>query len=256
MAVLDGTQLGITLDGIPIRRVVLDSGANEPMIHRSVQAQRKAALQADGKSIIGISGQPSLMPRTQEELTIRLHTGDHNKEASGIARWVVMDGKDLPELLLDTELMAMMGLRLDPVTWSVTYSSKPYLPDSPEIVIQLARPTRGELAALAELAGEEVWPAGWMDAEPAEGEAAEEQMNLLGGSNYCFTAVAAAQQIPNFQSEVGGGRHSSRQERRGRNFFFSAQRTAAYLPRDSHRRIRSPFTGLGGRPSSFQQPIP
>ena len=30
-------------------------------------------------------------------------------------------------------------------------------------------------------------------------------MNLLGGSNYCFTAVAAAQQIPNFQSEVGGG---------------------------------------------------
>ena len=140
-------QTGITLDGIPVRRVVLDSGANEPMIHTSVQAQRKAALRPDGKTIIGISGQPVVMPRTEEQLTVRLYTGDAEKESAGAAQWVVMDGEDLPELLLDNELMALMGLRIDPAAWTVTYSSRPYLLDSPDVVIPLARPRNRELAA-------------------------------------------------------------------------------------------------------------
>ena len=55
MAVIDGRKAGVTVAGVPVRIVVLDAGANEPMIHETVRAKLDLPLQQEGKSIIPIT---------------------------------------------------------------------------------------------------------------------------------------------------------------------------------------------------------
>lgn len=150
VVVLDGLPSRITLSGVPVKRVVLDSGANEAMVHSSIkQKLGDVVMQTDGKAITGISGQPTVMPRTQDELTVRLYTGDATKESFASSQFVVMSGDDLLDLLLDNETMALMGIRLDPVTWQATYVSQPYVADPPMYVLPLARPRHLNVTALA-----------------------------------------------------------------------------------------------------------
>ena len=60
VAVVDGAKAGIAVNGVPVKRVVLDTGANEAMIHVNVKAKLgDVAMKANGKSSALVARRPS-----------------------------------------------------------------------------------------------------------------------------------------------------------------------------------------------------
>ena len=82
----------------------------------------------------------TVMPRTAEALTVAIYTDDPPKEVHASSQFVVMEGESLPDLLLDSETMALMGIWVNPVTWEASYLSHPYRGDSHIVVLHVARP--------------------------------------------------------------------------------------------------------------------
>lgn len=264
IALVDGRKAGVTLKGCPVRHIVLDAGANEPMVHERVIAQLKTPIVADGKIILAVTGETTVMPRTENELTVSFHTGQPDSEARAADRFVVMKGDNLPDLLLDNETMAQLGLRIDPVKWVATYVSRPYEEGAPTVTIPLSRPSKALLSAVSQLSAP--MPVSFVDDDDdVEGDENEQEICSLLGSNSCFTAVSQGSGLPrtvphvaNSRYEVGGG------EGHGRSspyfFCFNKGETAHGLGRQerqsswrSHRRI---FTGLGGGVRCLPVPIP
>ena len=205
VAVIDGRKAGVTVAGVPVRTVVLDAGANEPMIHETVRAKLDLPLQQEGKSIIPITGKATVMPRTQSTVEIKFYSGDAERESLAAGQCVVMTGSHLPDLLLDNETMAQLGLTIDPVAWTATYPSKPYLPLSAPVVIPLARPSRKRMATLAQMNGPE-WPACCVDQEDSEDdEDGEGGVCDLCSPGLCFM-VSTSPEGANLGSQVGGGK--------------------------------------------------
>ena len=55
---------------------------------------------------------------------------------------VVMKGDTLPDVLLDNEMIAQLGIRIDPQKWTASFETKPYdLANSEVVEFPLFRPT-------------------------------------------------------------------------------------------------------------------
>ena len=198
---LDGATANITVNGQPVKQVVLDLGGNEPMIHQRL-IQTWADVNPNGRRIVGITGAPHMMPRTVDALTVALFPDDSDKEALASDRMMVMQGDALPDLLLDCEMMAQLGIVVDPASWTATFQARPYQEPSKPVVLPLVRPTQAQLAALAEMQGGRTWPESWVTEEAPEGEIAIPPL-MADFQGLCFTA-AADQSSFSPADEVGG----------------------------------------------------
>ena len=63
---------------------------------------------------------------------------------------VVMTCDTLPDCLFDNEMMAQLGIVVDPTTWTASYPLRPYEVNSPRVDVPLVHPTHERLATLAE----------------------------------------------------------------------------------------------------------
>ena len=158
VAMLDGATANITVNGQAVKQVVLDLGANEPMTHQRLIQTLKVDVNPNGRRIVGITGAPHMMPRTVDPLTVALFPDDSDKEALASDRMMVMQGDALPDLLLDCEMMAQLGIIVDPASWTATFQGRPYQELSKPVVLPLVRPTQAQLAALAEVQAGRTWP--------------------------------------------------------------------------------------------------
>ena len=94
---MDGVKAGITVNGVPVKRFVLDTGANEAMVHAKVKVKLgDVSMKAHDKAITGISGTTTVMPRTAEALAIAIYTDDPAKEVHASSQFVVMEGESCP----------------------------------------------------------------------------------------------------------------------------------------------------------------
>ena len=209
VAILDGSKIPLTINGQRVLHVVLDGGANEPMLNRRLVDAQQLQTNAYGKNITGVNGKPTMMPRTISEMQVELYLGDAQREAIAKDQMMVMTGDTLPDALLDNEMMAHLGISVNPVTWVATYQPRPYDPTSEPVAFQLFQPTAQQMAALAELS-----------VHRHDSEAAQELDTVEG---FCFAAMGSAgrrthipvmevnsddEEIPNSapnSSQVGGG---------------------------------------------------
>ena len=104
VATVKGADLPVTVNGHRITgHIVLDIGANEPMIHQRLVDKLKYAVNPNGCQITGIHGASHMMPRTIEPLEVTLFPNDCDREAQASDTMMVMNGDRLPDLLLDNE---------------------------------------------------------------------------------------------------------------------------------------------------------
>ena len=140
----------VTVNGMPTHHVVLHLGANEPMIHdRLVQVGRISA-DPNGRMITNITRQPDMMPRTIDALEVAICPNDSAREAIAIDSMVVMFGDTLLDCLLDNEMMAQLGIVVDPTSWTSSYPSRPYELESPRVIVPLVQPPPSVLTTLAQ----------------------------------------------------------------------------------------------------------
>ena len=200
VAMLDGSAAGITLNGHPVKHLCLDLGANEPMANVSLISQLGVATDPNGRRITGITGKPHMMPRTTKEMVVTLFPDDPEKEAQASDHMVVMKGEALPDVLLDTEMMAQLGIVVDPCRWVATLPSKPYQPDSEPVVLPLSRPSAAQLTAISVLQGD-LWPQSCVEEDTATDEAATPFQGFQGFCCVALTVPANSHPV----SGVGGG---------------------------------------------------
>ena len=216
---LDGSVHNILFNGKPVGQIVLDAGSNEPMINKRLVQAQHLAVNPNGRRITGITGVPHMMPRTLDALTVTVFPEDSDKEATAMDSMIVMEGDSLPDLLLDNEMMAQIGIVIDTVNWTATYPSKPYQQDSELVSLPLFRPTDQQLSALAQMKG---WdPPAEEHLPPPSSPSVQSATSFQG---FCCMAVgqgtpkmgseqsdggAEIEHLPNFphtRSQVGGGR--------------------------------------------------
>ena len=162
VATVKGADLPVTVNGHRITgHIVLDIGANEPMIHQRLVDKLKYAVNPNGRRITGIHGASHMMPRTIEPLEVTLFPNDCDREAQASDTMMVMNGDSLPELLLDNEMLAQLDIVVNTVDMTASYRAKPYdESDTERIQITLMRPEEayGQLATGAS-GSTAVWPA-------------------------------------------------------------------------------------------------
>ncbi len=115
-----GSAINVTINGMTAPHVVLDLGANEPLIHKRTVKAGQIPVDPNGRRITGIAGQPHMMPRTIEALEVVICLDDSVREAVTVDSMVVMSGDTLPNCLLDNEMMAEVGIVVDPATWTAS----------------------------------------------------------------------------------------------------------------------------------------
>ena len=143
VATVLGTMVPITVNGHQILgQIVLDLGANEPMIHQRVVDKYKWAVNPNGRSITGIHGESHMMAKTIEALEVTLFPEDCEREAQGCDIMMVMHGDSLPDLLLDNEMMAQLGIMVDPATWTASFLGRPYADAEQRTELPLMQPDR------------------------------------------------------------------------------------------------------------------
>ena len=218
VAMLDGSVHNILFNGKPVGQIVLDAGANEPMINKRLVQAQHLAVNPNGRRITGITGVPHMMPRTLDALTVTVFPEDSDKEATAMDSMIVMEGDSLPDLLLDNEMMAQIGIVIDTVNWTATYPTKPYQQDSELVSLPLFRPTDQQLSALAQMKG---WdPPAEEHLPPLSSPSVQSPASFQG---FCCMAVGQGtpkmgseqsdgspeiEHLPNFphtRSQVGGG---------------------------------------------------
>ena len=115
-------DLPVTVNGHRITgHIVLDIGANEPMIHQRLVDKFKYAVNPNG-----IHGESLMMARTIEPLELTLFPDDCDREAQALDTMMVMSGDSLPDVLLDNEIMAQLAIVVDTVNMTASYRAKPY----------------------------------------------------------------------------------------------------------------------------------
>ena len=161
VAMVDGSEIPLTINGFPVRVMVLDSGADIDMLHQRVVDRMHVPVNPKGFPITGITGQAHVMPRTVDAVEIALHQGS---ECETVTRdhMIIMDGESLPDCLVGNETMARLGITVDQVTWTASYLCRPWDHDSPRVQVPLVCPTQDQCAALAALQPTE-WPLSWVD---------------------------------------------------------------------------------------------
>ena len=134
---------------------------------------------------------------------------DSVREAVVVDSMVVMSGDTLPDCLLDNEIMAQLGIVVDPATWTASYPSKPYERDSPRVVVPLVQPPPAVLAALAHRRHYEdsiTWAGADIDAAPAADAAVPYVMGFQGSTCFMVTRTDISTLPTNLDtSQVGGG---------------------------------------------------
>jgi hypothetical protein len=152
---------------------------------------------------------------------------------------VVMSGDTLPDCLLDNEMMAQLGIVVDPATWTASYPSRPYERDSPRVGVPLVQPPPAVLAALAQRRHDEdsvEWAGADIDAAPAAEAAVPYVMGFQGSTCFMVAQTDIGILPTNLHtSQVGGGR--KRAHARGQFFvttpmdqFFTFRRIMAPTP--------------------------
>ena len=138
VTLLDPSVARITVGGVPALNTLADTGSNRPMLHRRLLKQLTGVeVDPRGLAINNISGQSSWMSRTKDELTIAVGVGT-DQVVDYTQRWLIMEGENLPDVLLDTQTMAMLGgMTLHMAEWEVTYSTEPWDAEAPRRVIPL-----------------------------------------------------------------------------------------------------------------------
>ena len=139
----DGSAIRVTINGITACHVVLDLGASEPMIHERMVKAGQILVDPNGRRITGITSQPHMMPRTIETLEVVIRPNDSVREAVAVDSMGVMFGETLPDCLFDNEMMAQIGIVVDPATWTASYPSRSNKRDSPRIIVPLVHPSLG-----------------------------------------------------------------------------------------------------------------
>ena len=214
VAMVDGSAIPFTLNGQPVKQIVLDLGANEPMVHQRLVDQHQFAINPNGKRITGIHGGPLMMARTVDALAVLVYPGDVEREAHAADSMMVMQGETLPDVLLDTEMMSQLGITVDTVSWTASFLDKPYADHPQRVYIPLTRPTDEQMAALATLPVHTDWPMSF-EAEDADAAAAAHHTSSSGHFNglaSCLMAQSHAQieldveTNSRLDSGVGGGR--------------------------------------------------
>ena len=116
--------------------------------------------------------------------------------------FTVMDGPGLPDLLLDNELMAMLGGFVpDPCKWQATYQSMPWLGSSSPLHVVPFRPVSEAMAAaVSRLASQQLQPVSCVEDPDEEGN-----LPLQESGQVFMVQGIAAHQSANFGSKVGGG---------------------------------------------------
>ena len=156
------SMVPITVNGHQILgQVVLDLGANEPMIHQRVVDKHKWAVDPNGRSITGIHGESHMMAKTIEALEVTLFPEDCEREAQGCDRMMVMNGDSLPDLLLDNEMMAQLGILVDTVNWTASFLGRPYADAEQRTELPLMLPDRYAHIAAGASGSTADWPASY-----------------------------------------------------------------------------------------------
>ena len=162
VATVLGTLVPITVNGHQILgQIVLDLGANEPMIHQRVVDKYKWAVNPNGRSITGIHGESHMMAKTIEALEVTLFPEDCDREAQGCDIMMVMHGDSLPDLLLDNEMMAQLGIMVDPATWTASFLGRPYADAEQRTELPLMQPDRHAHIAAGASGSTADWPASY-----------------------------------------------------------------------------------------------
>ena len=177
VAHVDTAKVTVTVGGQTLKAVVADTGANKALLHaRVLQRMEKDVPLAGTIAITNVSGGRTEMPCTARALPVSLAVGP-GTAITASTRFVICDGEDLPDLLIDNELMALLGdLSIHPAQWVGTYSSQPWRPAAPRHEVPL-RPMTGQRLARAQAAQSagEVLPRSWVHDNPfAVLETAEE----------------------------------------------------------------------------------
>ena len=193
VAILDGRRYNLCLNGQPLGLVVLDHGANEPMIHQRLITSLGIPTSEQGRSITGINGVAAVMPKTIDNMEIRLFYGDAEREVSAIDRMTVMSGDSLPDALLDNEMLAMLGITVDGVSWTASFPVHPWDLDSDYITMELYRPQPRQHSALA---AETPARAAAMPVEAATGTIVDGSTTFQGFC--CMAAAAMPLPVPGF----------------------------------------------------------
>ena len=94
--------------------VVLDLGANDPMIHGRRVKAGQILVDPNGRRITGITNHPHMMPRTIEALEVVISPNDSVREAVAVDSMAVMQGDTLPACLLDNTMKAELGMGSTP----------------------------------------------------------------------------------------------------------------------------------------------
>ncbi len=123
---IDGLAIKVTMNGMTAGHVVLGLGANEPMIHERMVKAGQILMDPNGRRITDIIGQLHMMPRTSEALEVVICPNNSVREAVAVDSMVVMPCDTLPDGLLDNEMMAQLGIVVDPATWTASCPSRPY----------------------------------------------------------------------------------------------------------------------------------
>jgi hypothetical protein len=150
-----------------------------------------------------------MMPRTIEALEVVICPDDSDREAIAVDSMVVMSGDTLPDCLLDNEMMAQLGIVVDPATWTASYPSRPYERDSPRVGVPLVQPPPAVLAALAQRRHDEdsvEWAGADIDAAPAAEAAVPYVMGFQGSTCFMVAQTDIGILPTNLHtSQVGGG---------------------------------------------------
>ena len=86
------------------------------MIYERMVCAGQISVDPNGRRITGITGQSHMMPRTIEALEVVICPRGSAKEAIALDSMVVTTGDTLPDCLLDNEMMAQLGIVVDPTT--------------------------------------------------------------------------------------------------------------------------------------------
>ena len=260
VAMIDGSAIKVTINGMTASHVVLDLGANEPMIHERMVKAGQIPVDPNGRRITGITGQPHMMPRTIEALEVVICPDDSDREAIAVDSMVVMSGDTLPDCLLDNEMMAQLGIVVDPATWTASYPSRPYERDSPRVNVPLVQPPPAVLAALAQRRHDEdsvEWAGADIDAAPAAEAAVPYVMGFQGSTCFMVARTDIGILPTNLHtSQVGGG---GRKRAHARDQFFAKTCMDQFF---TFRRLMAPTPGrkwllrMGPRPFRIITPSP
>ena len=201
VALLDREAAKVTVNGLQLDSTVADTGASKPLLHRRIVDRLNLPLAGGGVHITNVSGSSTVMRSTQEQACIALGSGTP-AEVSVMTVFTVMDGPGLPDLLLDNELMAMLGGFVpDPCKWQATYQSMPWLGSSSPLHVVPFRPVSEAMAAaVSRLASQQLQPVSCVEDPDEEGN-----LPLQESGQVFMVQGIAPHQSANFGFKVGGG---------------------------------------------------